>query len=98
MISEGKMMSPGMEEFRKARREDAQKSGTVRAEMPQMPDDLLTSLRSNQLAFDNFMNFPPSTKRIYLLWLNDAKKPETRVSRISKITERAEKNIKTAIL
>ena len=59
-----------------------------------IPDDLLESLRENETALENFSNFTQSNRRMYIGWLNSAKRPETRIRRIIKIVSLAEKNIK----
>jgi uncharacterized protein YdeI (YjbR/CyaY-like superfamily) len=66
-------------------------------EVPDIPDDLLKELRKNKTAFNNFQNFPVSTRRLYLQWLINAKREETCLRRISKILELAENNIKTSM-
>ena len=43
------------------------------------------------------MNFSPSSRRIYIEWLNYAKRTETRLRRIDKIVILSEKNIQTRI-
>jgi uncharacterized protein YdeI (YjbR/CyaY-like superfamily) len=63
-----------------------------------IPDDLLSALKINLLAYNNFLKFPPLSRKLYILWLNDAKRPETRLGRIAKIVERSEKNIKAGIM
>jgi uncharacterized protein YdeI (YjbR/CyaY-like superfamily) len=67
-------------------------------EVPDMPEKLLLELRKNKKAYDNFLNFPVSTRRIYLQWLTAAKRDETFSRRTSKILELSEKNIKTSML
>jgi uncharacterized protein YdeI (YjbR/CyaY-like superfamily) len=62
------------------------------------PDDLLAELTKNKKALDNFNNFTHSVRRIYVEWLNSAKKEETRQRRIIKLVGLAEKNIKPGIL
>jgi uncharacterized protein YdeI (YjbR/CyaY-like superfamily) len=59
-----------------------------------MPIDLQEKFDNNKLAFDNFQAFPPSSKRIILEWILNAKRPETRQQRINQTVELAGKNIK----
>jgi uncharacterized protein YdeI (YjbR/CyaY-like superfamily) len=42
----------------------------------------------------NFSEFPPSSKRVILEWLLNARKPETRRKRIEETVQLAEKNIR----
>jgi len=55
-------------------------------------------LSAYQEALKNFMNSPPGSRKLYLLWLNDAKREETRKGRITKIVERSAKNIRAGMM
>ncbi|MBN1637360.1 MAG: YdeI/OmpD-associated family protein [Ignavibacteriales bacterium] len=57
-----------------------------------IPDDLKKSLLEDKAAWDNFNKFPKSSKTMYIYWINDAKKVETRLRRIKKVVERAKEN------
>jgi uncharacterized protein YdeI (YjbR/CyaY-like superfamily) len=59
-----------------------------------IPMDLQEYFDKNEIAYTNFQAFPPSSKRIILEWILNAKKPETRLQRIQQTVELAEKNIK----
>ncbi|HVM86811.1 MAG TPA: YdeI/OmpD-associated family protein [Puia sp.] len=59
-----------------------------------IPADLQKLFDRNKTAFRNFQAFPPSSKRIILEWILNAKKPETRLQRITQTVELAAKNIK----
>ena len=63
-----------------------------------VPEDLMDALRINPLAHNNFLNFPPSSRKLYIFWLNDAKRAETRQGRIQKIVDRSEKNIRAGMM
>ena len=65
---------------------------------PQIPADLMNELKKNKAAESNFLNFPQSSRRIYIEWLNSAKRPETRTGRIVKIVAFAEKNQKPGMM
>jgi uncharacterized protein YdeI (YjbR/CyaY-like superfamily) len=60
----------------------------------EIPEDLLQSFNKNEKAFANYQNFSPSYRKSYLYWLNQAKRPETRKSRIEEIIKLCEQNIK----
>jgi uncharacterized protein YdeI (YjbR/CyaY-like superfamily) len=49
-------------------------------------------LKKNKLAAKYFKAFPPSSKRIILEWILNAKKPETRAQRITTTVELAARN------
>jgi uncharacterized protein YdeI (YjbR/CyaY-like superfamily) len=59
-----------------------------------LPDDLIIALAKNKIAKQNFDSFPPSSKRIILEWILNAKKEETRIKRIQETTALAAKGIK----
>ncbi|MCX6303230.1 MAG: YdeI/OmpD-associated family protein [Bacteroidia bacterium] len=61
---------------------------------PSEPEDLMKELKKNKIALRNFQNFTQSSRRMFIDWLNSAKRPETRSKRINRIIELSEKNIK----
>lgn len=63
-----------------------------------VPDDLMEALKNNIAAYNNFTNFTPASRKLYLLWLTSAKRAETRQSRIKMIVERSEKNIRAGMM
>jgi uncharacterized protein YdeI (YjbR/CyaY-like superfamily) len=65
---------------------------------PNIPADLHSALSNNNQACSNFYNFSQSTRRIYVEWLNSAKKTETRTRRIEKIVVLSEKNTRPGII
>ena len=94
LIKEGLMKPAGMLEYVKALNKPTLIYNTKKDENLIVPDDLLIALKSNDSAYNNFINFPPSSRRLYVFWLNDAKRDETRKTRIIRIVEQSEKNIK----
>ena len=62
-----------------------------------MPDDLLEALKESPEAHRNFMGFPNSARFMYIHWINDAKRAETRARRIKRVVERATQNKKPGI-
>lgn len=59
-----------------------------------LPDDLQNLFDKNKTALKNYQVFPPSSKRMILEWIANAKKPETRKKRIIKTVELAADNIR----
>lgn len=59
-----------------------------------IPPDLQKAFNKNKTALKNFNAFPPSSKRIILEWILNAKRPETREQRILQTVELATKNIR----
>ena len=98
LIKEGRMRQEGLSLYQEALKKpqliyDIRKETNIK-----VPDDLQSALTNNPVALNNFNNFPPSGRRLYVFWLNDAKRPETRQSRILKIVNNSEKNIKAGMM
>ena len=91
MIRDGLMTRQGLDMIELAKR-----SGTweahLEAESLVIPTDLKRQLERNREARENFEDFAPSSKRIVLQWIEDAKRPETRERRIKQTVELAEEN------
>jgi len=60
----------------------------------EVPEDLLKPLDRNAAARSNFEKFPPSSKRLILEWIANAKKAETRARRIARTVELAAVNVR----
>ncbi|MFN8286561.1 MAG: YdeI/OmpD-associated family protein [Chitinophagales bacterium] len=93
LINEGLMAEAGLKMI-----ELAKKSGTWEAlidvQNSVIPPDLQKLLDKNKTALKNFSAFPPSSKRIILEWILNAKRPETREKRLKETVELAAQNIK----
>jgi len=57
-----------------------------------IPDDLAAALAAHPPAAERFAAFPWSARRALLLWISQAKKPETRATRILETATRAARN------
>jgi uncharacterized protein YdeI (YjbR/CyaY-like superfamily) len=57
-----------------------------------VPDDLARALAASPPASTNWDAFPPSTRRMLLQWIVEARRPETRAKRIAEIAEKAARN------
>jgi uncharacterized protein YdeI (YjbR/CyaY-like superfamily) len=93
LIAEGKMTDSGL-----AMIDLAKSTGTWDAlnqvDQLEIPDDLKFELERYNNALAHFGSFPKSIKRGILEWINNAKKPETRLKRISETALLAENNIR----
>lgn len=98
MLKLGLMMPAGLKEYDKVLKNPRLVQEPLEETVPELPGDLLHALEKNAEAITNFMNFPKSSRRMLLLWLNDAKREETRLRRISKIVENATLNNKSTML
>ena len=92
MISEGRMTDAGM------RIDLAKESGTWTpledVQKNVIPPDLQKALDGDLTAKQYFNAFPPSSKRIILEWILNAKRPETREKRIWETVRLAAENVK----
>lgn len=98
LISEGRMTPAGLktvEEAKQNGRWDRAYSSTRGA--VDVPEDLIEALRKNKTANDNFESFPPSARFMYIHWINEAKRQDTRERRIHTIVVRSEKNLRPGI-
>lgn len=76
----------------------AKKAGTWEALMEiengVIPPDLQRLFNKNKIAFNNFLAFAPSSRKMILQWILSAKRPETREKRIQETVALAARNIK----
>ena len=74
------------------------RTGTWEALVPidkmTIPEDLQKMFNKNKTAFKNFQAFSPSSRKIILLWILNAKRDETRKRRVEEAVKLAAKNIK----
>jgi len=91
MIQEGMMTPAGMAKF-----DVHGKAGgiTSRTRTPAPHPDFVKALKPHPKAGENFERLAPSHRRMYLLWIRDAKKEETRARRIAEAVQRLESNQK----
>jgi len=52
-----------------------------------IPEDVTKVLKTDKTAYERFMKYSYSHKKEVMAWINDAKKPETRIKRINKLLE-----------
>lgn len=97
LIEEGKMTGEGLRAIEEAKSNGRWDKAYTSREPPETPDDLLEALKGNPEAHRNFMGFPNSARFMYIHWINDAKRVETRARRIKRVVERAEQNKKPGI-
>jgi len=93
LTKEGLMKPEGLNSYKEALEKPALIYENRADGEPSIPDDLLSVISKNKLAYNNFLNFSLSVRRMYIEWLNSARKAETRPRRIEKIITMAEKNL-----
>ena len=98
LIKEGKMEPAGLKAFNEAQEKPKLIYDNKASGEPVMPEDLSDAFNKNSKALVNFKNFCQSTRRIYIDWLNSAKKEETRLRRIGKIVGLSEQNRKPGMI
>ncbi len=59
-----------------------------------IPKSLQKAFDENPKAYDNYLNFSFSQRKSYLYWLNQAKREETKIKRITEIIRLCSENIK----
>jgi uncharacterized protein YdeI (YjbR/CyaY-like superfamily) len=79
MIDEKKMTSAGMQILKDV---DLNESPKVAKQTLSAPGYFMDALAANKAAFSYFSTLPPSGKRLYVLWIESAKKEETRQKRL----------------
>ena len=99
MIKQGLMADPGLVLFKAVKKKGriAPRAQDIKTRLA-VPADLKVALKKSEKAYDNFMNFAPSYKAMYIYWVEDAKKPETRARRIKRVVGFAEANKKSVML
>lgn len=93
LIRDGRMTEAGLAKIEAAKR-DGSWTRIAGAQTGAAPADLAAALARYPSAAGHFAAFPPSSKRIILEWIAQAKRPETRAKRIEETAEKASRNIR----
>ncbi len=93
LIARGLMASPGLAKIDAAKR-DGSWNALDAVERLDVPPDLKKALAANPAAAHNFEAFPPSSKKIILTWIANAKRPDTRKKRVAETVRQAAKNLR----
>lgn len=91
LLEKGVMAAAGLEAIEKAR-QNGSWTALDEVEEINIPDDLRKAFLKNKTAFTHFDKFPRSSKRNILEWIMNARKPETRRSRIEETVRLAAEN------
>ncbi len=97
MIKEGKMTPAGHQAIALAKESGAWEKAYQVRRQPSIPKDLRVALKAYPEAWQNFQQLSNSHQNAYVIWVAEAKKPETRKRRIHEIVERSRRNIKPTI-
>jgi uncharacterized protein YdeI (YjbR/CyaY-like superfamily) len=98
LINEGRMRPAGLVAYKETIKKPELIYDIKSETRLPVPDDLIEALKKNIVAYNNFINFPPSSRKLYVFWLTSAKRAETRQGRITIIVERSEKNIRAGMM
>lgn len=97
LIEDGRMTGAGLRAVMEAKRNGRWEKAYTFREAPDTPGDLLEALRESPEAYRSFMDFPNSARFMYIHYINDAKRAETRARRIRRVVERAEQDKRPGI-
>jgi uncharacterized protein YdeI (YjbR/CyaY-like superfamily) len=93
LIADGRMAPPGLAAIERAK-ENGSWTLLDSVERLEVPPDLASELRAHSPADANFAAWPPSVRKQVLTSLVQAKRPETRLARIQRIVDHAERNVR----
>ena len=96
MIEEGKMTRAGLKLFREINKRGLKPE--PRKKRSVLPSDLKQALANNKKAWENFENFAPGYRRLYVGWIMAAKRSETREKRIKQTVKWAAENKKPGMM
>ena len=98
MIQTGLMTAAGLEKIEEAKKNGRWEEAYTSNRKAEAPKGLITALLADQEANRNFNNFAVSYQNMYINWINDAKKDETRQRRIKEVVRRSSKNQKPGMM
>jgi len=99
MIKEGRMTKAGLVKFKLAgKQKNKQTEDKPIDKKVVIPADLKKALSANKKALENFNNFAPSYKKLYIRWILNAKRPETRTKRIKQTVKWSVENKKPGMI
>jgi uncharacterized protein YdeI (YjbR/CyaY-like superfamily) len=93
LIAEGQMQAAGLAVIQVAKKNGSW-SKIDEVEALTVPEELANRLEASPNAKKNFEAFSRSVKKMYLHWLNSAKRPETRAARLTEVMLCVEENLK----
>lgn len=98
MIREGRMTEGQLETFKEVEKKNKSvlKTGPSKKKLV-IPSDLNKALSTDKKALENFNGFAPGYKKLYVRWIKDAKRKETRERRIKQTVRWAAQNRKPSM-
>jgi uncharacterized protein YdeI (YjbR/CyaY-like superfamily) len=99
MIKAGRMTKAGLALYQEIEKNAEQiLKAKQRKKKLVIPLELQKALASNKRALKNFNSFAPSYRKIYIGWITDAKRKETREKRIKQVVKWSEENKKPGMM
>lgn len=87
LIRRGEMTEAGLALVDEAKKSGAWKNAVSRSTAPAMPADLKKALAANRRAHELWGALAPSRRKLFIGWIEDAKRDDTRSRRIVKTIE-----------
>lgn len=94
MIDSGKMTASGLEKIEIAKKNGKWDSAYTSLLKLEIPTDLKSALIQDENAWEHFHKFANTYQNMYIMYVQSAKKQETREKRIKKVVEQAMNNKK----
>jgi len=94
LMREGAMEEAGLRAVEEAMASGRWDTAYTSRVTPEVPGDLAESLRADAEARRNFQAFSNSVKLMYVHWVEEARREETRARRIAEVVSRAARNLK----
>ncbi len=94
LIVQRRMAEPGLRAYETGLAYNTLEKRAAKALHDIVPDDLLSALKNNPKAYENFSRFPASGRKMIARFVNDAKRSETRQKRIDEAVAMAAENKK----
>jgi uncharacterized protein YdeI (YjbR/CyaY-like superfamily) len=90
MTPAGRALARSAREGPKSRRAREKRAGPLR-----LPKELREALAKDPVARGNFEAFAPGYRRLYVRWITEAKRPETRAKRLREAVQLIARNVKS---
>lgn len=94
MMRLGKMSQAGLARVEEARQNGRWAAAYTSREKPGMPPDLQAALAQDPQAQEFFDGLAPSGQTMYVAWVEQARRPETRQRRIQEVVRRSHEKVK----
>ena len=97
LIKEGRMTEHGLRAINASKRNGRWRDIYTTRDPIDVPEDLEKALLKDPEAHRNFHAFAPSYRLIYIYWVNEAKREETRKRRMDEVVKRSRRGLKPGI-